>query len=292
MEKVKPLVSVIITTRNRYNLLIRAVNSVLNQTYENIELIVVSDASTDETDIYLEENKSVLTPIIIKKEQSRGGNYARNQGIKKANGKFVSFLDDDDYWMSDKIECQIDLALKENFKFVYCSRRFEFINKDGISFANEKIRAPKIRDYSKFILCSICTTTSCILVERELLLKVGMFDENLKFWQEYELSIRLAQECEFGFFSAPLVVYRIDINDKNRLTNKYYEWLKAVEYIHNKHKDLYEKQSMIDHFMSRALFYFDASNRLSIIGKRYKSMYYWIVANIISLPYRIKSRIL
>ncbi|WP_288911006.1 glycosyltransferase family 2 protein, partial [uncultured Thomasclavelia sp.] len=89
------LVSAIITTHNRLELLKRAIQSVYNQTYSNIELIVVDDASDDGTKEWAEQQSFKF--IYIPKEKSKGGNYARNLGIKSSHGKYVAFLDDDDY---------------------------------------------------------------------------------------------------------------------------------------------------------------------------------------------------
>lgn len=94
------LVSAIITTHNRLSLLKRAVESALSQTYKNIEVIVVDDASTDGTPEYC--NELPLRYIYIPKEESRGGNHARNLGILAAKGEYVAFLDDDDYWLPRK----------------------------------------------------------------------------------------------------------------------------------------------------------------------------------------------
>ena len=88
-------VSAIITTHNRLELLKRAINSVKTQTYPNIECIIVSDNSSDGTDEYCSSLDDVIF-ISIPSKESRGGNYARNLGIKKSKGEYVAFLDDDD----------------------------------------------------------------------------------------------------------------------------------------------------------------------------------------------------
>lgn len=91
------LVSAIITTHNRAELLTRAIESALGQTYREIEVIVVDDASTDNTREVCE--KYPIHYIHIPKAESRGGNYARNLGIRAVKGEYCAFLDDDDYWL-------------------------------------------------------------------------------------------------------------------------------------------------------------------------------------------------
>ena len=127
------LVSVVITTKNRKDLLLRAIESVKTQTYSNIEVIVVDDASTDGTKDICERYDGI-TYIYISSDESKGGNYARNVGIKQSKGVYIAFLDDDDYWDSSKIEKQLSLISDESIGFVYCGMRKEIVNKDGSFF--------------------------------------------------------------------------------------------------------------------------------------------------------------
>ena len=110
------LVSAIITTHNRQDLLLRAVKSVLDQTYHNIELIVVDDASDEKADELLKEFN--LQYIYIPKEDSKGGNHARNIGILSAKGEYIALLDDDDYWLPTKIEKQVALIEEKKCAFL------------------------------------------------------------------------------------------------------------------------------------------------------------------------------
>ena len=103
-------VSVIITTKNRKDLLKRAIESVKKQTYKNIELIVINDGSTDGTNEMLEKMK--VKTIYIEPNKSKGGNYARNLGVINTDGEYIAFLDDDDEWMPTKIEKQVDILKK------------------------------------------------------------------------------------------------------------------------------------------------------------------------------------
>lgn len=97
MESIIKFVSAIITTYNRAELLMRAIESVLRQTYREMEIIVVDDASIDNTREVC--GKSSILYIHILKAESRGGNYARNLGIRAVKGEYCAFLDDDDYWL-------------------------------------------------------------------------------------------------------------------------------------------------------------------------------------------------
>jgi glycosyltransferase involved in cell wall biosynthesis len=268
------LVSAIITTHNRSSLLRRAIESVLNQTYKPIECIVVDDKSTDNTKEVCKEYPSIQF-IYIPPEESKGGNYARNKGILAAKGEYVAFLDDDDYWLPEKTKEQMDVINDKSCEVVYCPKTLEEISSgNATTYIHESAYPFLSGDMRRKILYHICTTTSCLLVKRSALVGVGMFDENLKFWQEYELTIRLAQKFFFYYAWKDLVVYRVDISDKNRLTNKYKDWLNAVKYIHNKHKVLYLNLNLREKVYVKRLFWTDAIRRCNNSGLKLHVKYY------------------
>lgn len=280
-KKDQKLVSAIITTHNRCDLLVRAIESVLSQTYSEMECIVVDDASEDETSVVCERYPVIY--IQIPKEESRGGNYARNLGIKASKGAYCAFLDDDDYWLPTKIEKQVELIEKMKCELVYCGHRIEKVGESGISYKNILPNPRNMSDMKKRILTTICTTTTCILVKRQALLDIGLFDENLRFWQEYELTIRLAQRKPFYFVNEPLAVYRVNDGDGNRLTNQYFTWRNAVKYIHKKHAPLYSKLNMHERLKAQYLVLMDAKRRCKSAGLRWRFYVYCIL----SFSYRI-----
>jgi glycosyltransferase involved in cell wall biosynthesis len=271
----EPLVTAIITTHDRLQLLKRAIESVKQQTYNNIELIVVDDWSSDGTKEYCETQD--FKYIYIPREESKGGNYARNLGIRNANGEYIAFLDDDDFWLPEKTEKQIQLLLREKCGLVFCGSTFEIIQSDGkIKRVDMLPNKKRSGDFSKLILQRIVTTTSAIIVSKKLLYDVGLFDETLKFWQEYEMTIRLAQVTSFDFVSEPLLVYRVDTNDKNRLTNKFYAWKSAVKYIYRKHCALYSKLSLKEKVFAKRTYWYDAKVRAKNSGLKLQSIKYQI----------------
>lgn len=231
MEKV----TAVITTHNRCDLLRKALDSVLGQTYNNIECIIVDDASTDDTKLYLESIKcEKIKCIIIDKKDSKGGNYARNLGIAHATGDFIAFLDDDDEWFPEKIEKQIQYikSSKGEIGFVYCGHVNELNGEyRWESYANAEYSG----DLSQKVFQNIFCTTSKILVRKDLLEDIGGFDENLRFWQEYDLCIRLCQITKIGCITQPLILLRHNTADRNRLSNKYKEWKQTVEVINDKY---------------------------------------------------------
>ena len=156
------LVSAIITTHDRHDLLVRAVKSVLSQTYKNLELIVVDDASDQRADELLKEFN--LQYIYIPKEESKGGNHARNTGILAAKGEYVAFLDDDDYWLPMKIEEQMAVMEEKQCELVYCPFTKEIVNGNDITYIHMSPESYKSGDMSKKILYTICTISSSIIL--------------------------------------------------------------------------------------------------------------------------------
>lgn len=213
------LVSAIITTRNRQALLKVSIESVLNQTYPNIELIVVDDGSTDTTkEICL---SYPLNYIYIHPSESRGGNYARNLGLKNANGKYVAFLDDDDEWLPTKVEKQMILIKEKGCSLVYCLRNYLDVSKGQIMKIRKEYRPKPSGDLSKIIFRHYITNTSCLLGEKAMIEEVGGFDELFRKWQEYELMIRIAQKSAIYYVDEYLCNYRNDITDSHRISNDF-----------------------------------------------------------------------
>lgn len=255
-----PLVSAIITTHNRLPLLKLAIRSVQEQTYGNMELIVVDDGSTDGTDAYCQSQ--TLRYIYIPAEQSRGGNHARNVGVLAAKGKYVAFLDDDDTWVPEKTAKQVTLIEAEGCELVHCGWRMHTISATRESFHDELPPKWFTGDlHKKVLLRAHYPVTSKMLVLRQSIIDVGLFDEQLKASQEYELLIRLAQRGPICFVNEPLIIYRHDVNDKGRCAFKFQNWIDSVRYIYAKHKDLYATLTFKERLRERRAICFEINGR-------------------------------
>lgn len=234
----KPLVSAIITTHDRKELAEKAIYSVVHQTYDNMELIVVDDKSVKENSDYIKTiaEKEGFQYIYIPEAESKGGNHARNVGIANSKGEYIAFLDDDDEWMPEKIEKQVQFLQEHaDYGVVSCLRIKEF---DFEKQAQETDRYKIEGDIHETIFTSIPYLTSTIMIRRALLDEIGRFDEQLRYWQEYDLAIRYAQLTKTAYIHEPLCLYRIIHKDKKRLSNNLQGWEESVEYIENKYKDL------------------------------------------------------
>lgn len=202
MEYFYPKVSIIIPTYNRASLIKKAVESLLNQTYKNIEILIIDDCSTDDTEKvikYYRDDRIIYTKLEI----NQGAPAARNFGISKANGELIAFLDSDDRWESTKLEKQVKkLSEDKKIGVVYTGIK-------KISSSSTKLLLPqKRKNILNDLLIGNCVgSTSTVLIRKDLLLKVGGFDLSFKSCQDWDLFIRLALITEFDYIQEPLVQY-------------------------------------------------------------------------------------
>lgn len=266
------LVSAIITTKNRKNLLEKAIQSVLTQTYTEIECIVVVDGSDDGTCEYLESiTDSRLRMIYIAKEESQGGNYARNKGIQSAKGEFLALLDDDDEWFPTKIEQQIKLFDNENVGLVYCGHVNDYDEKKFVRVYPEEYQQGNL---SQIVFKSMFCTTSMMMIRKSVMEEIGGFDESIAFWQDYDVIIRICQVAEVAFVREPLMLLRHTLTDKHRLSNKVDGWMQAVRDQNRKYKNLIQKLPD-DYKRDRMkMIYTDAAIRCEIARDRRRQRYY------------------
>lgn len=239
MNKEKDLVSVVVTTHNRCNLMKRAVNSIQNQTYANLEIIIVDDNSSDDTE---KSVKALLSSddriryIRIQKNESKGGNYARNKGIENSRGEYIAFLDDDDVWYPNKIKKQLE-CLKGNSELgaVSCEMRFvyDFGDKQFFDFSNTKLDERPLG----FFVNSWLNTTSTIMARKDVLIDVGMFDLLMPALQECELSYRICLKYKVEILKEILVDYYIFPNISGQITSSLEKNQKALSRISCKYKD-------------------------------------------------------
>lgn len=205
-------ISVILPTHNRAALLPRAVDSVLAQTYREFELIIVDDASTDNTQAVLEAYRDDPRVRILRCETNLGGSGARNHGIAHARGAYIAFQDSDDFWMPHKLEAQLAvLKAKPEAGLCYCHALYYRAHKDD-SHPRDCYLLPS-RDFDRLsgdmsgeVLKRNPASTQMILVRRAALERAGGFDQSFRRFQDWDLVIRLAQVTEFAFVHDPLVV--------------------------------------------------------------------------------------
>ncbi|MBA7548094.1 Undecaprenyl-phosphate 4-deoxy-4-formamido-L-arabinose transferase [subsurface metagenome] len=204
----KPTVSVIIPTYNRAHLIGRAINSVLNQTYQDFEIIVIDDGSTDKTkEVVKNFQKQDKRIRYIWYEKNKGGSAARNIGIRDAKCEYIAFLDSDDEWMPKKIEKQVNFFVKcsKSVGVIYC---LYYSQEDSFEYI-EKVNSSNMRHGNVYnsLLNGWCpSSTSFFILKTQVFKKSGLFDESLSSFQDYDLWIRIAQYYEFEFVEEYLAI--------------------------------------------------------------------------------------
>lgn len=214
-EYVQGLVSVIIPTYRRSDMLDRAIKSVLNQTYDNIELLLVNDnipndeysqALLDRVKIYETDDRFRL----ILQEKHINGAAARNAGIKEAKGEYIAFLDDDDWWEPEKLEIQVNAlsSLSDEWGGVSC--KYKFVDSSGnvIGKSSDYIDG---NIYIDILNLMTDVTTCSLLLRRTALDKAGYFDETLLRHQDFQLLVNFTLVYKLKLVKEYLL--NIDVSD-------------------------------------------------------------------------------
>jgi glycosyltransferase involved in cell wall biosynthesis len=199
------LVSVIMPVYNRRHLVGAAADSVLQQTYQEVELVMINDGSTDGSNEVLDDYAARYPGRVKVIHQANAGQVvARNNGIAAAKGRYIAFLDSDDTWLSDKLERQMPL-FSEGVGLVY-SGIYE-IDPDGRVLREVKPEAAMRGNIYHRLLVRNAMTGGSVVVTREALNRVGLFDEALRAAENWDLWIRIARDYHVDFVAAPLVRY-------------------------------------------------------------------------------------
>ncbi|HSA05956.1 MAG TPA: glycosyltransferase [Candidatus Gastranaerophilales bacterium] len=209
------MISIIIPAYNAENYIKNAINSVLNQTYQNFEIIIINDGSTDNTENVIKQFDD--TRIKYFYQENQGVSSARNKGIELSQGEYIAFLDADDLWLPEKLQLQLDFLKKNpeislvysNLELIEESTGIKFI-KTYDNFKNQKtlIKTLVLTPFNSPIPCSI-------LLKKDVLLKAGLFDSNLSFGEDLELCIRIALISNLYCIQKPLAIM---IRPKNSAT--------------------------------------------------------------------------
>jgi len=183
-----PRVSVIIPTFNRSKKVVRAIESVLNQSIKDFEIIVVDDGSTDNTNQALARYMSAIK--YIRQPVNRGVSAARNIGIKSSTAPWVAFLDSDDYWLNEKLSVQMEFV-DSNSGTVACQTEEIWIRNGRRVNPKRKHKKPSGNIFKESLkLCLV--SPSSVILKRSLFEEVGLFDETFPAAEDYDLWLRIS----------------------------------------------------------------------------------------------------
>jgi len=195
--------SVIIPTYNRCYVLWRAIQSVLRQTFPYFELIIIDDGSQDDTAKLAQQfTDPRLRYFSLKK--NKGASAARNVGLKKAKGELIAYLDSDNIWHNDFLEV-MDKAFRRQPKKIlgFCKKNYRLIIQDGEEekpWRDEFTYTRRYFDLKRLWQRRILIDTNSLVHKRKEILALGGWDEKQKFWEDWELTLRISEKYPRGFF--------------------------------------------------------------------------------------------
>jgi glycosyltransferase involved in cell wall biosynthesis len=207
-----PLVSAIIPTFRRADFLPRAIESVLAQRYRPVEVIVVEDGSRAAEDVVARYGDQVRYVW----QENQGPSVARNRGATVARGSWLAFLDDDDFWLPERLELQMALVRDcPSLGFIH-GNYFWFRNGARESRPESGIRSvPSGWVTQELVLNRFSVATSTTLVRRDAFWRIGGFDPAYRVVQDYDLWVRLSLVCQFGYLATPLACYQADAEESS-----------------------------------------------------------------------------
>lgn len=259
--------SVIIPTYNRINFLENAIQSVLQQTYLNYEIIVVNDNPSDK--LAIDKLVSQFSKVkVIHHNISKGGNAARNSGIAISDGDLIAFLDDDDIWLPQKLATHLKQHQdKTSVGLVYSDCRYTY-NNPTINDYNSSAPLPD-NIIKAMSIAEFCPATSSIVtIKRECVEKCGVFDDSLVSLQDWDYWFRIAHEFDFSYI--PVVLVHFTQHPGDRTSHNEIKRRKGLSQILNK----WQSEINIREFrrnLIRSIYYKNLRNAL-VAGKKFKAI--------------------
>jgi glycosyltransferase involved in cell wall biosynthesis len=226
-----PKVSVVIPAFNRASVVGNALQSVLGQSFQELEIIVVDDGSRDETaEAVRQIAQSDARIILIRHEANRGAQAARNTGIRAALGEWIGFLDSDDTWRSSSLELRMAAARSRNVQVVHSAG---VVLRFG-GGERETLEVPALSgNVYRRLLREAGPVFQALLVSAKALQAIGGLDEAIVAYQEWDTAIRLAKRFEFAFVPEPTFVY--DCRGTDTISKNLLQGAKGYEQILRKH---------------------------------------------------------
>jgi glycosyltransferase involved in cell wall biosynthesis len=237
-----PLVTSIITTFNRALFLKKAIESVLTQTFENFELLIFDNSSTDNTEEIVKGFSDKRITYI--KHKPIGISAARNLGVKEAKGEFVAFLDDDDEWLPNKLQDQINIFNKDKSSVALVYGGFIWINEKNKIIGKH---LPAIKGYILKELLSqkdyFTGSASNPMIRKSVFKDIGYYDERVLTGEDWELYLRLAQKFKIDFTNK--FVVKISQHSGSRLGGKLLEAAELELLVLKKYSDIFENDKKL-----------------------------------------------
>ncbi|HWP93500.1 MAG TPA: glycosyltransferase [Thermodesulfobacteriota bacterium] len=232
-----PKVSVVIPTYNRAELLGSAINSVLSQTFQDFEIVVVDDASRDNTaEVIRGFNDKRIKHV--RHETNKGEAGARNTGVINSDGSYVAFLDDDDEWLPEKLERQIEIFERDSDRIGGVYTGFLKVDRATGQVVKEVIPTKRGNIFNELLQFNWIRIPSVLMVKKECFDRTGLFDASIPFGLDYDMWIRISKEFQFEYVDRPLVKYYSHAD--SRLSTNYKLVISGKEAMLKKYSDVFE----------------------------------------------------
>jgi glycosyltransferase involved in cell wall biosynthesis len=253
-----PTISIIITTMNRPHLIERSIESILRQTYQDYEIIIVDSSTDDETERIV-NNFQLLEKRIkfFQYHEKKGIAAARNFGIKNSKAEYIAFQDDDDEWLPDKIAKQMEIfknCTSDSHVGIVYTGFYTFENGQRYYVPKEEVRIRE-GDIYKELLKGNFVSTQTMLIHTRCFEKVGLFNECLPSLEDWEFAIKVSKFFNFRIVDEPLVNAYIQPDSNSRNVD---ESVISLEIIINEHfNDFFnEKRLLSDHYTFLGNYYY------------------------------------
>ncbi|WP_156739697.1 glycosyltransferase family 2 protein [Paenibacillus oryzae] len=245
------LVSIVMPTYNRGNVIEKAIDSVINQTYSNWELFIVDDASLDNTkevvSNYINEDSRIQ---FISNTINKGANACRNQGAAIAHGEYIAFIDSDNQWYPDKLLKQVEVlnTNSSNTDFVYSKEKV--INEESIKIIPQKAYSPE--ELMRILPHKNVVDTSTVMITKTCFNLVGGFDEMMPRLQDWELFFRTV--VVYGYKGVCInEVLNTNILQENSISKDDKKYVDAIFYMLKKHNSYFSDADLISQIINSTI---------------------------------------
>ncbi|MEW6659546.1 MAG: glycosyltransferase [Thermodesulfobacteriota bacterium] len=236
-ETPTPLVSVIVPTHNRPDLLVATLQSILDQTYKNHEIIVVNDCGVEVAGIvgWLNQQGNIT---YVRHDRNRGLAAARNTGIKLARGKYLTYLDDDDLFYPDHLETLVDFLETTDFRVAYTDAHRAHQEKQCGRYVTTERDVPYSNEFDPDRLMVFNQfPVLCLMHEKSCLEEAGLFDESLTSHEDWDLWIRLALHYPFSHIKKVTCEFSWRQDGSTMSSQKFEDFIRTLEIIHARYQD-------------------------------------------------------
>jgi len=229
------LVSIIVATYNRPEMLNCAIKSVVDQTYKNVEIVVVNDGGEDVSDV-IDQYKRMGRIVYFALENGKGTAGARNYGLKRVKGKYVGYLDDDDLYLPEHIETVVSALETSSYEVAYSDAYRVTQDSFGGKNVSEEVEVPFSEDFSRerLLVCNYIPMLT-LMHKRCVLERTGMFDEELNILEDWDLLIRLSREVSFCHIPKATCKFTVRLGDAGHVNSSFARQLRGFKFVYEKH---------------------------------------------------------